>query len=164
LTGINCPGKAIRVGLSPGIPQQLTASIFFYILYPAKKSPGEIMKSDPKINCWEYMRCERQPDGKLHITDGGCPAAIDGMYDGINSGNNGGRFCWAVSGTFCFGEVQGSYAKKIQGCMDCGFFWLVAEEEDDLTLSANGLCGTNGKCKIASNGKTSVSGVTSPDQ
>jgi len=152
------------VGLSPGIPQQLTASIFFYILYPAKKSPGEIMKSDPKINCWEYMRCERQPDGKLHITDGGCPAAIDGMYDGINSGNNGGRFCWAVSGTFCFGEVQGSYAKKIQGCMDCGFFWLVAEEEDDLTLSANGLCGTNRKCKIASNGKTSASGVTSPDQ
>ena len=61
-------------------------------------------------------------------------------------------------------EVQGSYAKKIQGCMDCGFFWLVAEEEDDLTLSANGLCGTNRKCKIASNGKTSTSDVTSPDQ
>jgi len=48
--------------------------------------------------------------------------------------------------------------------MDCGFFWLVAEEEDDLTLSANCLCDTNRKSKIASNGKTSASGVTSPDQ
>ena len=122
------------------------------------------MKSDPKINCWEYMRCERQPGGKLHNTDGGCLAAIDGMKDGINSGSNGGRSCWTIAGTFCFGEVQGSYAKKIQGCMDCGFFWLVVDEEDDLILSANSLCDTNRKGKIASIGKTSASGVTSPDQ
>ena len=122
------------------------------------------MKSDPKINCWEYIRCERQPGGKLHNTDGGCPAAIDGMKDGINSGNNGGRSCWTIAGTFCFGEVQGSYAKKIPGCMDCGFFWLVVDEEDDLMLSANGLCDTNGKGKIASIGKTPASGVTSSDQ
>lgn len=122
------------------------------------------MKSGQKINCWEYMRCERQPGGNLHDTDGGCPAAIDGMHDGINGGKNGGRFCWAVSGTFCFSEVQGSYAKKIQGCMDCGFFWLVVDAEDDLTLSENALLDTNRKCKIASNGNTSVSGVPSPDQ
>lgn len=136
----------------------------FLYIPPREKSSGEIMNSDSKNNCWEYMRCERQPGGKLHNTDGGCPAAIDGMSDGINNGKNGGRFCWAISGTFCFGEVQGSYAKKIQGCMDCGFFWLVVNEEDDLTLSANGLCDTNRKGKIASNGKISASGVTSPDQ
>jgi len=136
----------------------------FYILYPAKKSPGEIMKSDHKINCWEYMGCERQPGGKLHNADGGCSAAIDVLDDGINSGNNGGRYCWAVAGTFCFGEAQGSYAKKIQGCMDCGFFWQVIDEEDNVTIYANGLCGANRKGESALIVKSSASGATSPDQ
>ena len=83
------------------------------------------------------MRCERQPGGKLADTHGVCPAATDRTVDEINGGRNGGRFCWSVAGTFCFGEVQGTYAAKLQGCMDCGFFWLVADEEDDFIVSRN---------------------------
>jgi len=122
------------------------------------------MKTDQKMNCWEYMQCERHPGGKLHNADGGCPAATDRLSDGINSGINGGRFCWAKGGAVCLGEVQGSYAKKIQGCMDCGFFLLVAEEEDDLMISANCLCDANRKNKMATIGETSVSSLTSSDQ
>lgn len=142
----------------------LTISMTFYTVYLAKKPWGEIMRPDHKINCWEYMGCERQPGGKLHNTDGGCPAATDSLDEGINSGNNGGRFCWAVAGTFCFGEVQGSYAKKIQGCMDCGFFWQVIDEEENVTIYANSLSGTNRKGESALIGKSSASGATSPDQ
>jgi hypothetical protein len=32
-----------------------------------------------------------------------------------------GRPCWAVAGTFCDGEVQGTFAKKLINCMDCDF-------------------------------------------
>jgi hypothetical protein len=142
----------------------LTESMSFYILCASEESPEGVMGPEPKGNCWEYMHCERQPGGKLHATEGGCPAAIDAVKDGINSGKNGGRICWDVAGTFCFGEVQGCYARKIQGCMDCGFFWRVVDEEDDLILSAQGLCDTNGKGRMASIGKTSASAVTSPDQ
>lgn len=95
------------------------------------------MGSGPKRNCWEYLRCERQPEGKLADKHGVCPAAIDRTADGTNGGKNAGRLCWAIAGTFCFGEVQGSFAMKVQDCMDCGFFWLVADEEDDLITSIN---------------------------
>jgi hypothetical protein len=83
------------------------------------------------------LRCERQPGGKLAETHGVCPATIDSTVDGINGGKNGGRCCWDIAGTFCFGEVQGIFARKVQDCMDCDFFWLVADEEDDLTISTN---------------------------
>ena len=122
------------------------------------------MKTEPKKNCWEYMRCERQPGGKLFDADGGCPVATDRSSDGINGGMNGGRFCWAMGGTFCFGEVRGSHARKIQGCMDCDFFWMVADGEDDFIISTNSLCDTNRKNRMASTGETSVSSPTSPDQ
>ena len=58
-----------------------------------------------------------------------CPAAIDSTFNGLNSGKNGGRICWAVAGTFCNGEVQGSYVEKQVSCMSCSFFTLVKEEE-----------------------------------
>lgn len=64
-----------------------------------------------------------------------CPAATDARLNGINGGTNGGRSCWTISGTFCFGEVQGTFARKIDGCMECEFFWLVADEEEEFTPS-----------------------------
>ena len=83
-----------------------------------------------KINCWEFKKCGREPDGLKVAELGICPAAENKDFDGINGGKNGGRFCWAVAGTFCGGKVQGSFAQKIKNCEECDFFGIVNKEED----------------------------------
>ena len=82
-----------------------------------------------KLNCWEYMKCGREPGGHKHTELGSCPAASDTSFDGINSGKNAGRICWAVAGTCCAGEVHGTYAQKRASCVACDFYKLVQEEE-----------------------------------
>ena len=88
-----------------------------------------------KINCWDSRKCGRGPGGEKGKELGICPAAADARLNGINGGTNGGRSCWTVAGTFCFGEVQGTFARKIDDCMECEFFWLVADEEEEFTPS-----------------------------
>jgi len=70
------------------------------------------------------MKCGREKENKLGI----CPAAKEKRAHGVNGGINGGRVCWAVSGTFCGGQVQGSYAQKLTTCADCDFRMKVREE------------------------------------
>ncbi|MBI5076352.1 MAG: HAMP domain-containing protein [Nitrospirae bacterium] len=48
------------------------------------------------IKCWERLDCAKKD----------CPS-----YGGVR--------CWAVAGTFCHGEVQGSFAQKIGDCRKC---------------------------------------------
>lgn len=80
-------------------------------------------------NCWNYMKCGREPGGPRVVELGICPAASDTSFDGINLGENAGRFCWAVAGTFCGGKVQGSFAEKRASCITCDFFQEVQKEE-----------------------------------
>lgn len=87
-----------------------------------------------RINCWEYMKCGREPGGKNADEFGVCPAAVDLSYDGINSGKCGGRFCWGVAGTLCGGGVQGSFAEKRKSCLDCRFYQRVRAEEGTTNL------------------------------
>ncbi len=82
-----------------------------------------------KLNCWEFKECERQPGGTKVAELGVCPAAIDETADGINGGYWGGRICWAISGTFCGGRSQGSFAQKRLNCMTCDFYREVKEVE-----------------------------------
>ena len=82
-----------------------------------------------KPNCWEYMGCGRQPGGKKEKALGTCPAVTDSSFNGINSGKNAGRICWAVAGTCRGGEVYGTYAQKRASCVGCEFYKLVQEEE-----------------------------------
>ena len=63
-----------------------------------------------KQNCWEIKNCGREPNGEKFKELGSCPASIDTSLDGLNEGKNGGRICWAISGTFCGGDVQGTFA------------------------------------------------------
>ena len=77
------------------------------------------------------MKCGREPGGIKVKELGICPAATDTTYNGINGGLNGGRYCWAVTGTFCHGKVQGTFAQKRIVCVTCEFFKLVKEEEGD---------------------------------
>jgi len=81
------------------------------------------------LNCWEHKKCGRQPEGSKVAELGVCPAATDTSFDDKNSGKNAGRFCWKVAGTFCGGEVQGTWAAKMNNCVSCDFMKLVKEEE-----------------------------------
>lgn len=87
-----------------------------------------------KSNCWEYMGCGLEPGGRNAACDGVCPAASDISFSGINSGKNAGRFCWAVSGTFCHRERQGHYGNKLRKCRECDFYHMVLAEEGTRNL------------------------------
>ena len=82
-----------------------------------------------KKNCWEFKKCGREPGGNKVSELGMCEAAVKEVADGLNGGKNGGRVCWAISGTLCGGTVQGLFASKVTSCLDCDFFKKVLEEE-----------------------------------
>jgi len=82
-----------------------------------------------KQNCWEFMKCGREPGGSNVDELGICPTAIDQSCNGINCGKNAGRICWTISGTFCSGKIQGSFAKKWYDCLNCEFFKQTKQEE-----------------------------------
>ena len=83
-----------------------------------------------KLNCWEEKGCQCGPDGALARERGVCPAASATTCDGMNGGINAGRFCWAIDGTLCDGQVQGTLEEKVLGiCQDCSFFRQVKYEE-----------------------------------
>ena len=80
-------------------------------------------------NCWEFKQCGRGPGGAKVGELGLCPAATEEDADGINGGTNAGGVCWAVAGTLCGGQVQGTFADKRLSCLSCEFFLLVKSEE-----------------------------------
>ena len=82
-----------------------------------------------KQNCWDFKKCGRAPGGPKAQEMGTCPASINTASNGVNSGKNGGRSCWGISGTFCGGKIQGTFAQKQTSCMACDFFKIVKEEE-----------------------------------
>jgi len=82
-----------------------------------------------KLNCWEYMKCGRQPGGEKEGELGICPVTLNEDLDGAHGGIGAGRVCWVVVGTFCGGTVQGTYAKKLKDCTKCDFMALVKREE-----------------------------------
>jgi hypothetical protein len=84
-----------------------------------------------KKNCWEFKKCGREPGGSKVAELGVCPAAQEAMFDGVFGGTNSGRACWVVAGTFCKGEVQGTFAQKFKNCARCEFFRRVQEEEGE---------------------------------
>jgi hypothetical protein len=103
----------------------------------------------PKMNCWEFMECQREPGGIKAVELGICTASISTEYDGINRGKNAGRACWACAGTKCIGKTSGTFAAKFKDCMDCPFHNLVKAEEDKNFSKAENLIH-----KLSSNDKT----------
>jgi hypothetical protein len=98
---------------------------------PAKNG-GEGM-SENKLNCWEFIKCERQPGGLLAEERGVCPASIDTTHDGKNGGKNAGRYCWKVAGTLCEGnegKILGSFAAMIKNCGSCCHFYQKVKREE----------------------------------
>lgn len=82
-----------------------------------------------KKNCWEVIKCGRQPGGDKINELGECPASLTSKFDGINNGQHGGRVCWAIVGTFCGGTPQGTHLEKIMDCIHCTFFKQVNDDE-----------------------------------
>jgi hypothetical protein len=82
-----------------------------------------------KKNCWEVMKCGREPGGKNAGKLGVCPAATEKRLEGVHGGRKAGRACWAVAGTFCDGAVQGTFAQKYRDCSVCEFYRRVRKEE-----------------------------------
>lgn len=82
-----------------------------------------------KLNCWEITGCGREPGGRNVDTQGICAAAIDTSSNGSNEGTNGGRLCWAVTGTLSGKKVCGHFAKNKPSCMACDVFKQIKAEE-----------------------------------
>ncbi|MFC1715146.1 methyl-accepting chemotaxis protein [Candidatus Poribacteria bacterium] len=91
--------------------------------------PGVSTGGSVKRNCWEVKNCGRQSGGAKTGELGVCVASTDTGHNGVNNGENAGRYCWRVAGTLCGGEVQGGFAAKMKNCAKCDFFSLVKQEE-----------------------------------
>ncbi len=89
-----------------------------------------------KLNCWEFKKCGREPRGAKVAELGMCPAAVEVRTNNMNSGTNGGRACWAITGTLCGGKIQGTFAAKLANCLQCEFYQLVGREEGSRHESA----------------------------
>jgi len=97
------------------------------------------LKKTCKKNCWEFMACGREQGGKNADKDGVCPASLAKNMDGFNQGNESGRACWLVAGTFCNNQIQGSYAQKRKNCMGCSFYKQVQSEEKQMEMVVGSL-------------------------
>jgi hypothetical protein len=82
-----------------------------------------------KLNCWEFKKCGREPEGENVGKYGICPASIEVTLDGSHEGKNAGRACWVISKTICEGEQQGAFGQKYGVCVKCDFYKKVKEEE-----------------------------------
>lgn len=63
------------------------------------------------MKCWEFKKCGREKGGVNVEELGVCPVYPDH-----------GTHCAHIAGTFCKGEVQGTFAQK-KDCRYCSFFY-----------------------------------------
>ncbi len=84
-----------------------------------------------KQNCWEFKKCGREQGGAKSNEMGVCPAASFKVANGFCQGQNGGRACMFITGTFCGGTVQGTSRDKLKNCEKCAFFEIVTKEHGD---------------------------------
>jgi len=73
-------------------------------------------------SCWEQKNCGREAGGSKAAELGICPAYSQSAGDG----------CWLIAGTFCGGEVQGTFAEKEHNCMVCDVYkgWGIAHRAE----------------------------------
>lgn len=54
-----------------------------------------------KFNCREFMKCGREACSENVGGSGICRAALEEKANGLHGGQNAGRCCWVIAGTFC---------------------------------------------------------------
>ncbi|EGY24307.1 methyl-accepting chemotaxis (MCP) signaling domain protein [Desulfovibrio sp. A2] len=79
------------------------------------------------VPCWEFKKCGREKGGPKEKEMGVCPAWPDHGFS-----------CAGVTGTFCGGKIQETFAKKIGNCAKCDFFKSASyrREAHDVQLSS----------------------------
>lgn len=91
------------------------------------------MDQEAKLNCWEYFKCGRELSRLGLSGEVYCTASMVSSLNGKNGGENGGRYCWQVMGTFCTiqqaDETRGSMVFKELHCRSCEFRKLVEAQE-----------------------------------
>jgi hypothetical protein len=78
-----------------------------------------------KQNCWEFMRCDFGPEAR----EDSCPVVSAVIFNGINGGINGGRYCWNVENAFCLVGSESLNESEPMNCATCEFYRFVKEEE-----------------------------------
>ncbi len=63
------------------------------------------------MNCGEFKHCGREQGGARAGELGVCPAYPDN-----------GTSCTRYAGTLCGGKVQGTFASRLNNCMQCDFY------------------------------------------
>jgi len=102
---------------------------------------GQVGLQMRKLNCWEYNQCGRGPGHSEEPAHQVCPVSKTDTCEGMNEGSMGGRVCWAISGTFCEGSAQGTFASKVASCQECDFYKVVHEEQGFYAESINSILG-----------------------
>jgi hypothetical protein len=83
-----------------------------------------------KLNCWEFMKCQRQ-HGERHVSDLGiCPATQEKRLDSVH----GVSMQEGVAGLSsrehsAKGKSRGLFARKFNSCQICDFYQTVKKEE-----------------------------------
>ena len=83
---------------------------------------------EKRLNCWEYKKCGYGPNGNKSNSMI-CPTVSESLLHGVHNGDQAGRACWVIAGTFCEGTVQGKFAQKYNTCMNGDYYQKVLEEE-----------------------------------
>lgn len=82
-----------------------------------------------KKNCWDIKKCGRQQGGENVQTMGTCPAAVSNDFDGVNYGEFGGRFCWAIKDACSGGKPSANRVARLKNCINCMVFKVIQDEE-----------------------------------
>ena len=77
------------------------------------------------LNCWEFKKCGREPNGVNADRLGVCPAAINEDVDGLHNGKNGGRCCWVFKASEARQEGLDCYTGELIECRTCDFYKMV---------------------------------------
>ena len=98
------------------------------------------MNDQHKINCWEHFKCGREV-GNPARRDSPCNVSLISIHNHINGGENAGRYCWTVEGSYCAmnyrNEVsdRGTIDYKETHCDRCEFKKIVMEQEGEAFLA-----------------------------
>lgn len=90
------------------------------------------------LNCWEFMKCGREPGGKKASDLGVCPASTFELTDGYLNGKFGGKACAYIFGDFCSESIKkSSGGKGKKACAACDFYnELKYRHREDFSLQS----------------------------
>lgn len=87
-----------------------------------------------KFNCWEFMKCGREPGGENADESGVCPVASERSANGLNGGVNGGRICWIIAENCCINNGRNPHMSQEDCCFQCEFRYRVTQDEGLLNV------------------------------